>query len=57
VQIPRIRKPNPRIYGSDDESSVTQKLRKQTKTIIGVSITSTGLRLCVDTSEYYLDYT
>jgi len=41
LQIPRIRKPNPRIYGSDDETSSgsTQKqLRKQSKTTTAVRI-------------------
>ena len=47
MQIPRIRKPNPRIYGSDEDSMVTQKSRKHTKTTIGVSITLTRLWLCV----------
>ena len=52
VQIPRIRKPNPRIYGSDDESSVTQKLRRQTKSTVGVSTTSTVCRCRLHVTVY-----
>ena len=56
LQIPRIRKPNPRIYGSDDETSSgstsahKQTLRKHTKTSTAVRTT-----LCSEKTNTHSD--